>query len=145
MTSSISSVCKFRLIVPFSIFVIESRFSTRLISQAESSAMSAISWRERVESNDCGLFNRIPALPEMLVSGVRRSWEIERSRLARSCSFFTCIWASSLRRASVSLSSASAPSLSMESTRLFSNGSSGSPFSAIPTTPYTVSAARMAR
>ena len=27
------------------------------------------------------------AFPEMEVSGVRRSWEIERSRLARSCSF----------------------------------------------------------
>ena len=34
------------------------------------------------------LERRFPAFPEMDVNGVRRSWEIDLKRLARSCSFF---------------------------------------------------------
>ena len=34
------------------------------------------------------LESKIPAFPDMEVRGVRKSWEMERSRFARSCSFF---------------------------------------------------------
>ena len=75
------------------------------------------------------------AFPEMEVSGVRRSWEMARSRLARSCSFFARMAASSFSRAFLMLSSARAHSPRMDSSTLFSKESSGPSSMEMPTTP----------
>ena len=91
------------------------------------------------------LESRLLALPEMEVSGVRRSWEIVRSRFARSSSFFACTVACSFSSAFLRFSMASAPSPRMESSTLFSKASSGFSDRSIPITPNTPPPVRSAR
>ena len=62
--------------------VIDSRFSTILMSHSESSFTSASSSR-RLSSGSSGLSSITDAAPAIEVSGVRRSCDTERSRSAR--------------------------------------------------------------
>ena len=91
------------------------------------------------------LDNKIPALPEIDVNGVRKSCEMERSKFARNCSFLARIAAFSLSFATFSFSKANAHSPKIESIMLFSNSSKGSSSMTMPTTPYTLSFIRIAR
>ena len=85
------------------------------------------------------------AFPEIEVSGVRRSWEMDRSRLARSCSFFARTAAASFSSRFFWFSRARAHSPRTESRMLVSKESRGLSAAAIPMTPYTRSPVRMDR
>ena len=80
-------------------------------------------------------FKRIPALPEMLVRGVRRSWEMERSRSARSCWVRALAASSSRIRLKRSFSIAMAHSPRMAWIRLSSKSSGAEPEKRTPMIP----------
>ena len=82
-----SSTVALRLMPPFSSLVMASRFSTVEVSQVASERMSAASFARCPSVRTAASERSTSALPAMAVSGVRRSWEIERRRLALSCSF----------------------------------------------------------
>ena len=90
-TSSTGSEVLVTFAVSLLIRVTESRFSTMFKSQLESSRI----WRTSAFFSTSGRllpFSRYTVLePMMLVSGVRRSWEIARSRFARIFSFSASI------------------------------------------------------
>ena len=145
-TSSTSSASSESCTLPFSMRVTASTFSTSRISHMESSYMSAYSRCFFSSFRPGAPRIRMFALPEIPVSGVRRSCEMARRRFARSCSCRA--WASiSLRAAAACLcSSASANSFSMASSKFRSYTSSASPaLSATPTTANTLAWLRTAR
>ena len=95
-TSSMSSSVRARCMPPPVRRVIASRFSTVAASQRASSRMERSSWMRRsgASAGEAGAAgagssasSSTSAAPPMDVSGVRRSCEIERKRLALSCSF----------------------------------------------------------
>ena len=85
--SSKGSELFLRVLLSSWIFVTDKIFSTILSSHAASSVMLRIRWvRSSFDRLRLSLVREEEA-PIMLVRGVRRSWEIERSRLARIFSF----------------------------------------------------------
>ena len=95
MMSSRSSTVVFSWTFPFSRRVMARRFSTVAFSQFASDRMSRSSSARLSALSASPSESRTSAFPEIAVSGVRRSCEIERRRLARSCSFLASTAASS--------------------------------------------------
>ena len=144
MTSSISWDDSCRFIRPSSMRVMDNRFSTRPMSYWASSKMSMQIFCRVSGSRASPLESRLLALPEMEVRGGRRSWEMVRSRLARSCSFCACTVACSFSRAFRRFSMARPHSPRMDSSTLLSKASSGFSERSMPTTPKTPLPVRMA-
>ena len=85
------------------------------------------------------------ALPEMAVRGVRKSCEIDLSRLARSCSFLAMTAAFSRSSSACARARASEASPATASASLRSTGRRASPIRQMPMTPTTSAPQRRGR